>query len=77
MSDVRRTRWNWKFVVALIVAGGFCLASLVSLIVNFDHVEPWTKYLAQASLVATAVFWLLGWFPNGSGRALWRRTSTK
>lgn len=36
----------------------------VSLIVNLGHPDNSTRYLAQAALARTAVFWFLSWFPR-------------
>ncbi|MGW4531667.1 hypothetical protein ACWEOI_12015 [Nocardia sp. NPDC004340] len=64
MSDLRRTRWTWTFLVARTFSAGLVLAGGVSLILNIGHPDNSTRYLAQAALACTAVFWFLSWFPR-------------
>ncbi|MET8423616.1 hypothetical protein [Nocardia sp. NPDC004860] len=63
MSDLRGARWTWRFLVALAITGGLCLASSVSYIVNFDHVEHWSQLFAVLTVASAALFWFVGWVP--------------
>ncbi|MVU82703.1 hypothetical protein GPX89_36405 [Nocardia sp. ET3-3] len=65
MSESRRE--SWRPLVALVVTAGLCLANLISFIVNFDHVEPWTQSLGASAVASVVAFRLLGWFGPVSG----------
>ncbi|WP_460724563.1 hypothetical protein [Nocardia heshunensis] len=63
MTDVRRSGWTWRSLVAIGVSVLLLLASATSYIINFDHIEHWSQLFAVATLASVAVFSVMGWTP--------------